>query len=136
MTDLTLVQKYLPQDVWDLCKDYTIPTEFIEDTPDLIVLILQSRSIDTLEEKQNRFNLLPMMNSEQVEKLRAILIKEKTKLAEIEAKYDQKKQEIKQKYLTKWQEMGYVKKVSDIRQNESVAQAQEEAEADALLNAI
>jgi hypothetical protein len=136
MTDQTLIQKYLPQEVWELCNSYTIPSEFIEDTPDLIVLILQSRSIDTPEEKQNWFNLLPMMNTEQVEKLRAILIKEKTKLAEIEAKYEEKKQEIKQKYLTKWQEMGYVKKVSDIRQNESVAQAQEEQEADALLNAI
>ncbi len=103
---------------------------------DLIVLILQSRSIDTPEEKQNWFNLLPMMNTEQVEKLRAILIKEKTKLAEIEAKYEEKKQEIKQKYLTKWQEMGYVKKVNDIRQTESATQAQEEQEADALLNAI
>ncbi|MEY3197965.1 MAG: hypothetical protein RL023_819 [Candidatus Parcubacteria bacterium] len=136
MTDQTLIQKFLPQEVWELCSTYTIPSEFIEDTPDLIVLILQSRSIDTTEEKQNWFNLLPMMNTEQVEKLRAILIKEKTKLAEIEAKYEEKKQEIKQKYLTKRQEMGYVKKVSDIRQNESVAQAQEEQEADALLNAI
>ena len=136
MTDQTLIQKYLPQEVWELCNAYTIPSEFIEDTPDLIVLILQSRSIDTAEEKQNWFNLLPMMNTEQIEKLRAILIKEKTKLAEIESKYEEKKQEIKQKYLTKRQEMGYVKKVSDIRQNESVAQAQEEQEADALLNAI
>lgn len=136
MTDMTLVQKYLPQETRDLCKNFTIPSEFIEDTPDLIVLILQSRSIDTPEEKQNWFNLLPMMNTEQIEKLRAILVKEKTKLAEIEAKYEEKKQEIKQKYLTKRQEMGYVKKVSDIRQNESLAQAQEEKEADALLTAL
>ena len=102
---MSIVQKFLPEEVWLLCKDYTIPSEFIQDTPDLIVLILQSRSIDTPEEKQNWFNLLPMMNTEQIEKLRAILIKEKTKLAEIEEKYEEKKNEIKKKYLTKWQEM-------------------------------
>jgi hypothetical protein len=136
MTDMALVQKFLPQEVWELCKDYTIPSEFIEDTPDLIALILLSRSIDTPEEKQNWFNLLPMMNTEQIEKLRAILIKEKTKLAEIEAKYEDKKQEIKKKYLEKRQEMGYVKKVQDIKQQESATQEQEEQEADALLNAL
>ncbi len=136
MTDQDLIKKFLPQEVWESSSSFAIPSEFIEDTPDLIVLILQSRSIDTSEEKQNWFNLLPMMNTEQLEKLRAILIKEKSKLAEIEAKYEEKKQEIKQKYLTKRQEMGYVKKVNDIRQNESINQAQEEAEADALLNAI
>ena len=81
--DDVFFQKVL-QETRDLCKDFTIPSEFIQDTPDLIVLILQSRSIDTPEEKQNWFNLLPMMNTEQIEKLRAILIKEKTKLAEIE----------------------------------------------------
>jgi hypothetical protein len=133
---MALVQKFLPQEVWELCKDYTIPSEFIEDTPDLIALILLSRSIDTPEEKQNWFNLLPMMNTEQIEKLRAILIKEKTKLAEIEAKYEDKKQEIKKKYLEKRQEMGYVKKVQDIKQQESATQEQEEQEADALLNAL
>lgn len=136
MTDMDLVQKFIPQEFWEVCKSYTIPSEFIQDTPDLIVLILQSRSIDTLEEKQNWFNLLSMMSTEQIEKLRAILIKEKTKLTEIEQKYEQKKQEIKDKYLNKRQEMWYIKTVSNIKKNESIAQQQEEQEADALLSSL
>ena len=99
MTTSALIQKYLPQDLWEIAAGYTIPDEFLEDAPDLIELILRSRSIDTEQEKQNWFNLLPLMNATQLEKLRAILIKEKTKLQEIEEKYEGKKQEIKKKYL-------------------------------------
>ena len=105
MTAIALIQQYLPEDLRELAEKFVIPQEFLEDTPDLIEMILRSRSIDTQEEKQNRFNLLPLMNVTQIEKLRAILVKERTKLAEIEKKYEQKKTEIKKKYLTKWQEM-------------------------------
>jgi hypothetical protein len=105
MTDFALIEKYLPKDLHEIAKTFVIPQEFLEDTPDLIEMILRSRSIDTKEEKQNRFNLLPLMNVTQIEKLRAILVKEKTKLAEIEKKYEEKKIEIKKKYLTKRQEM-------------------------------
>lgn len=104
-TNATLLQKHLPEDLRQVAAEYTIPDEFLEDTPDLIELILRSRSIDTNQEKQNWFNLLPLMNATQLEKLRTILIKEKTKLQEIEERYEGKKQEIKKKYLQKWQEM-------------------------------
>ena len=105
MTTSELIQKHLPQDLWEVAGGYTIPNEFLEDTPDLIELILRSRSIYTTQEKQNRFNLLPLMNATQLEKLKAILVKEKVKLKEIEEKYEGKKQEIKKKYLQKRQEM-------------------------------
>jgi hypothetical protein len=105
MADKTLLSKYLPEDLIELAMKFVIPQEFLEDTPDLIEMVLRSRSIDTHEEKQNWFNLLPLMNVTQIEKLRAILVKERTKLAEIEKKYEQKKLDIKKKYLTKRQEM-------------------------------
>lgn len=136
MTDIQIVKSHLPDDIWDLAMEYTIPSEFIQDVPELIEMVLRSRSIDTKEEKQNRFNLLPLMNDVQVEKLRAILIKEKVKLKEIEERYEKKKLEIKKKYLTKWQEMWYVKKVSDIRDKEDAEQQKDEQEADSLLDMI
>lgn len=136
MTDQTIVQKYLPQDLWELALSYTIPSEFVEDIPELIEMILRSRSIDTKEEKQNWFNLLPLMNDVQIEKLRAILLKEKAKLQEIEQRYEQKKLDIKKKYLSKRQEMGYVKKVTNIREEEAEHQEQEEQEAENLLDSI
>lgn len=136
MTTQALLQKHLPQDLRESALTYTIADEFIEDTPDLVELILRSRSIDTHDEKQNRFNLLPLMNTTQLEKLKTILVKEKTKLKEIEQKYDQKKQEIKKKYLEKRQEMGYVKQVSAVQKEEQAAKAQDEEDAEALLSSV
>ncbi len=101
--------------------------------PDLIVLVLESRSMDKAEEKQSWFNLMPMMNDEQIAKLNDILTREKQKLQEIEQKYEQKKIEIKKKYLLRRQNMGYVKKVQDIKAQEAQAQQVENQEADSLL---
>jgi len=136
MTNLQIVQEHLPKDLRDKAMTFTIPSEFIEDIPELIEMVLRSRSIDSVEEKQNWFNLLPLMNDTQIEKLRAILLKEKAKLKEIEDRYENKKLEIKKKYLTKRQEMWYVKKVSDIREKEDAAQEKDEAEAESLLDSI
>lgn len=136
MTDQKLVQKYLPKDLWKVIMEYNVWGEFIETIPDLIEMILRSRSIDTHEEKQNRFNLLPLMNDEQIQKLRDILLKEKRKLKEIEEKYSQKKEEIKKKYVNKREESKYIKKVSHIRKQEAVLDAKEDKEADALLENI
>ena len=104
--DLSIVIKQkLPQDLREIAGKFTIPPEFLDQMPDLIELVLRSRSMDKAEEKQSWFNLLPLMNDEQIAKLRDILVREKQKLEEIEKKYEQKKVEIKKKYLLRWQNM-------------------------------
>ena len=140
-TDLNLVmkeaiKKYLPDTLRETAWTYTIPVEFIEHMPELITLVLQSRSMDKAEEKQSWFNLLPMMNDEQIAKLNDILTREKTKLAEIEKKYEDKKLEIKKKYLLRRQNMGYIKKMENIKETEAVHTATDTAEAEALLTSI
>lgn len=136
MSDASLIQQYLPEELWKVAEKYDIPESYLQNDPELIIMILQSRSIDTEEEKQNRFNLLPLMNEEQIEKLRSILIKEKTKLKEIEEKYEKKKQEIKQKYLNKREDSWYAQKVDDMKKQEK-AHAEKDAEAaDDLLDMI
>lgn len=105
MTNIDLIKKYLPEDLWSYTSNFDIQDEYIIDMPDVIVLILRSKSIDTDQEKQNWFNLLPLMNDEQFDKLKDILLREKQKLDEIEQKYEEKKDEIKRKYLLKWQKM-------------------------------
>jgi hypothetical protein len=102
---ILLIKRHLPEDLWESAQKFTIPEKFLQTMPDLIELVLRSRSMDKHEEKQSRFNLMPMMNEEQMEKLRGILTREKTKLAEIEEKYEQKKVDIKKKYLLKRQNM-------------------------------
>jgi hypothetical protein len=133
MVNVELIKQYLPEHVWTIVSDFEIDDSYIMDIPDLIVLILESRSIDTIEEKQNWFNLFSMMTSDQIEKLRAILIKEKTRLAEIEAKYADKKKEIKNKYLKKREDMWYTKKIETIKAQEQETTNQEHEEADSLL---
>lgn len=135
-TNLQLIQKSLPQAVRDLAAQYIIPDQFIEKKPQLITMLLQSRSIEKAEEKQSWFNLLPLMNDDQIAKLEDILTREKQKLEEIEKKYEEKKVEIKKKYLMKRQEMGYVKQVENIKQQEAQSDAAEDQEAEALLDQI
>ena len=57
----------------------------------LIKLILESKSIDTPEEKQGRINLLEVMQPEHIERLEDILTREKKLLKKTQDKYDRKK---------------------------------------------
>ncbi len=131
-----LIRTKLPEDLREIAWKYQIPSEFLEEMPDLIELVLRSKSMDKSEEKQSRFNLMPMMNDEQIQKLRDILDREKKKLAEIEQKYEQKKLEIKKKYLLRRQNMWYVKKINDIKKKEESTRESEMEEADALLDGL
>lgn len=97
-----LIKQKLPQDLWELAGKFTIPDAFLKERPTLVELVLRSRSLDTNEEKQNWFNIYPLMTEDQKNKLDTILTTEKKRLEEIEEKYAQKKREIKEKYLTKW----------------------------------
>lgn len=136
MANNDLVVKNLPQPLWAVAVNFVIPDQFLQKKAILVGLILESKSIWTTEEKQSWFNLLPLMNDEQIAKLEDILTKEKQKLDEIEKKYEEKKIEIKKKYLVKWQQMWYTQKVSDIKQQEASADAIEDKEAEALLDQI
>jgi len=136
MDTTQLIQQYLPQDLHQLAATFTIPDAFLTQMPDIIELVLRSKSMEKPEEKQSWFTMLPMMNDEQIEKLRDILVREKQKLQAIEQKYEEKKLEIKKKYLLKRQNMWYAKKVDSIRSEESVHRQQELEEADALLDGL
>lgn len=136
MANNDLVVKYLPQPLRESAVSYVIPDQFVEKKPTLISLILESKSIWTKEEKQSWFNLLPLMNDEQIAKLEEILAREKQKLDEIEKKYEEKKIEVKKKYLMKRQQMWYTQKISTIKQQEATTDTKEDKEAEALLDQI
>ena len=111
-----LIKKYLPESLWEKAMQFRINSEHLKTLSDVIILILNSRSIDTDQEKQSWFDLLGLMNEEQIER-----------------KYEEKKIEIKKKYLLKWQNMNYQKTMSNIKERETGNKEKEEAEADALL---
>ncbi len=135
MTDYTsLIQKYLPQHLHEVATQYKIPVKYIQEDAELVVLVLESKSLAQPEEKQNWFDLMEMMNPEQVEKLRDILTREKQKIAEIEAKYEAKKKEIKAKYQTRFDMYTQNARMQKIKATEQSQRAQEMEDADDLLN--
>lgn len=136
MIDISLIRKYLSEDLWEFASKFDIPEDFLIDMPDVIEMVLKSKSIDTDEEKQSWFDLLPVMNDEQLDKLREILLREQRKLQEIESRYEEKKLEIKKKYLLKWQKMWYVNTINKIHKTEEASKSQEQQDAEKLLEML
>ncbi len=136
MTNKDLLKKYLPADLVDYASWFDIPEEFLESDAELIILILQSKALDSDQEKQNWFDLLALMTEDQIVKLKEILLKEKQKLEEIEKKYEKKKQKLRQKYLLRWQKLGYVQKIKQIQEQEEQQKSKEEEEAEKLLDML
>jgi len=136
MTAQENIIKYLPEHLHKVAVDYNIPEDMLTNNNDLVVLVLESKSISEQKEKQSRFDLYPLMNQEQINKLRDILTREKEKLAEIEAKYQAKQEEIRRKYEETYASGSYQQQQDRIRNSELASRQQEEVEADALLNQI
>lgn len=132
--DISLLKKYLPEHLVSYASWFDISEEFLSSDTELIVLILDSKSLETDEDKQNWLNLLPLMTEDQIYKLKEILLKEKQKLDEISEKYDEKRKKIRQKYLLRWQKLWYVEKVKELKEKETQMQEKDEQEAEELLN--
>ena len=136
MSTEELIMKYLPEHLQKAALEYTIPNDMLEQNADLVVLVLESKSISDPKEKQSWFDLYLLMNQEQIDKLRDILTREKEKLAEIEAKYQAKQDEIKRKYEETYASGAYQRQQDKIRDTETASREQESLEADALLSQI
>ena len=102
------IKEFLPERLWGIAPNFDIPADMLEFNSDLVVLVLESKSI-----------------SEQ-----------KEKLAEIEAKYQAKQDEIRKKYEETYASGAYQQQQDKIRDTESASRQQEEVEADALLDQI
>ena len=110
-SNLGLIQEKLPENLWGMAQTFTIDDNSLNQYSDLVVLILNSKSLSDNTEKQNWFNLLTIMNEEQIPKLKEILTREKEKIEEINTKYKEnleesytKKKEILEEFYTKEKE--------------------------------
>ena len=136
MPAVDLIHKYLPETLWTIAEGFSIPDQFLQTMPDLVGLILTSKSMDTQEEKQSWFTLFPMMSQEQIDKLRDILTREQQKLQEIEQKYAKKQDYAYQKTITTRDATSEQRKIVQLKEQEANVHAQEAQEADNLLNQI
>lgn len=130
MTNLALIQTKLPENLWGMAQTFTIDDNSLNQYSDLVVLILNSKSLSDNAEKQNWFNLLTIMNEEQILKLKEILTREKEKLEEINQKYAKKQEEINWKYQQIFNQQ------AQLQAKETVNRQQELEEADNLLAQI
>ena len=128
--------KFLPEHLHSIAQNYDIPKDMLKNNTDLVVLVLESKSISEQKEKQSWFDLYSLMNQVQIDKLRDILTREKQKLAEIEARYQAKQEEIKRKYEETYASGAYQEQQDKIRDSEKNSREQEAVEADALLDQI
>lgn len=136
MTSQENIIKLLPEHLHSLAMNFNIPEDMLQNNTDLVVLVLESKSISESKEKQSWFDLYSLMNQDQIDKLRDILTREKQKLAEIEAKYQARQEEIKKKYEETYASGAYQQQQDKIRDEEKTSRQQEEVEADALLEQI
>jgi conjugal transfer/entry exclusion protein len=134
MANIELIKQKLPEELWKTAAEFTISDSFLEKESNLVILVLKSKSLAKAEEKQSWFNLVPMMNEDQMGKLRDILTREKDKIAEIESKYKKKKEEIEEKYQARFNAVEYSKKMSKMKNVESDNREKELEEADSLLD--
>ena len=130
MTNLALIQAKLPENLWGMAQTFTIDDNSLNQYSDLVVLILNSKSLSDNTEKQNWFNLFTIMNEEQTLKLKEILTREKEKLEEINQKYAKKQEEINWKYQQIFNQQ------AQLQAKENINRQQELEEADNLLAQI
>jgi len=112
-------------------SEFDIPKFVVEKYPDLIDLIIDTKSMDD-KERQYWFHILPIMSDAQVNKLVNILTTEKKKLAEIDRQYSSKLNDIQKKRISFWEEQSYKDRMKKLRTNEKSAE-QVEAEKEAEL---
>lgn len=127
------IQQHLPEHLWKIAAEFSIPEAFLIKENLLIQLILESKSLAEHSEKQNWFNLLPIMSEEQINKLQDILTREKQKLEEINQKYAEKQAEINQRYQQSFNPATYYQAQAKIQAEEEKTREQELVEADNLL---
>ncbi len=115
--------------------DFKIRAELIEKDAALIVLIIRSEAMDDAE-RQYWFNLTEVMNEEQIEKLRIILIREKEKLEAIYKKYGKKMPENPAEANAEAKMKGEERKkaAASLKAQEEMANAEEVVKQEAILD--
>ncbi len=136
MLSQELMTKYIPEHLHELAVKLDIPESYLQKDPELIVLVLESKSLATDEEKQSWLDMIKIMNPTQIEKLRDILVRERNKLKEIEEKYEKKKAELKEKYEKRIDMYSNTKRNEEKQKKEQQLREQEINEAESLLEGI
>ncbi len=101
-------------------KNFQINDEIQAQYPELVTLILNTKSMDD-EERQYWFDIMPSMNDEQIDRLFEILDTEKKKLEQLEQNYQKEIKSLNEKHLIEWQDF----QIKDKKEKIAKAQAED-----------
>ena len=111
-------------------EKFGIAEDFVKKNPALIDLILKTESMKD-EERKYWFQLLPIMNEEQIKKLQNILQNEKDQLTELDQKYEAEVAKLNKKQ--SWSPKKFIEKRKRIEKKEKAHEKNEkDAEEDIL----
>ena len=110
----------------------TVPEEVRAKFPDLVEMILASRSMNN-EERQYWIDVLPIMSEDQVSNLRSILTNEQRQIQEAEASYSKGVSGAVKKAKADFDSEAYREKKRVRLEAERLAEHQEKSEEEALL---
>lgn len=112
---------------------FTVLDEIQTKYPRLLELILSTESMDD-GERQYWFDILPSMNSDQVQRLLDILETERKKLDELEKKYQTEIDTLNKKHMNEWQTYEMKKKKEEIAAKEAADKQDKTEDAQSVLS--
>lgn len=116
-------------------EKYSIPKFVKENYSDLVDLIKSTESMDD-QEREYWFQILPIMNKDQIDKLKNILNTEKDQLAALDQEYEQELNRLNEKHLLEWKEFESKEKTKAIRDAEAASDVGEKQLEEDLLSKL
>ncbi len=119
----------------DIAKKYTIPESVKNQFPDLVALLIKTESMND-EERDYWFQVLPIMNEDQIIKLRTILVNEREQLKKIDTEYDAEMKKLNDVHKNEWNAFEEQQKRIALREAEASHEEQEQQKEEDLLKKL
>ncbi len=114
---------------------HAVPTSVREHFPDLVALLIKTESMNT-EERDYWFQVLPIMNDDQIVKLRTILVNERDQLKKIDSEYTSEIGKINQEHKNEWNAFEAQEKKKIRQETEKKSEVEESGAEEALLQKL
>lgn len=104
---------------------YTILDEIQIKFPELIELILNSESINTSEQKQYWFDMIPAMSNEKIDRLFNILMTERQEIEKLDLAFQEEVKKLNEAHLIKFQQLQNQRakeKIEEVERNDTSKQ--------------
>lgn len=119
----------------DVAKKYTIPESVKSQFPDLVALLVKTESMND-EERDYWFQVLPIMNEDQIIKLRTILVNEREQLKKIDTEYDSEMKKLNDVHKNEWNAFEAQQKMAALKQAEASHEEKEATQEEDLLKKL